>query len=171
MMTFIAWITTYSAQIQTLCSLIGLLLAVFALLFAIHQIKIAQAERIFSLKYQVVSETFLMLQNIENMLNKIKLLQGGDLKTSMGSLNPTIKNSAKVLFDSLEEVTSHLEATKSAILSFQKGFSTKKNSITLDKLEHILNSQIKIQETLNSTQHRLNRIELKVSITFINQKK
>ncbi|WP_419275496.1 hypothetical protein [Acinetobacter baumannii] len=99
------------------------------------------------------------------MQNKIRLLQKIELRDSLISTNNKIKDSAQNLHNSLEDVSVNLEITKSALLSFQKNFKDEKSSLTLESLEKILDSQINIQETLSSTQLRLNRMEISVNIT------
>ncbi len=158
------WLGINAGQIQSIVALIGLGVAAIAIIYSYIQVNLAKKERLFSLKYQVVTEHFAMLKNIESMQNKIRLLQKIELRDSLNSTNNKIKDSAQNLHNSLEDVSVNLEITKSALLSFQKNFKDEKSSLTLESLEKILDSQINIQETLSSTQHRLNRMEISVNI-------
>lgn len=158
------WLGINAGQIQSIVALIGLGVAAIAIIYSYIQVNLAKKERLFSLKYQVVTEHFAMLKNIESMQNKIRLLQKIELRDSLNSTNNKIKDSAQNLHNSLEDVSVNLEITKSALLSFQKNFKDEKSSLTLERLEKILDSQINIQETLSSTQHRLNRMEISVNI-------
>lgn len=158
------WLGINAGQIQSIVALIGLGVAAIAIIYSYIQVNLAKKERLFSLKYQVVTEHFAMLKNIESMQNKIRLIQKIELRDSLNSTNNKIKDSAQNLHNTLEDVSVNLEITKSELLSFQKNFKDEKSSLTLEGLEKILDSQINIQETLSSTQHRLNRMEISVNI-------
>jgi|GEM_PF-7084555 len=142
------WVVNYSSVIQTLCSVLGLILAICALIFAIHQIRIAQEQRFHALKMQHLSslhETIysakkakLKIQNINNDLFDILM---SDIEISLfEQVNETISTNKRFseTFDFAETICSELLAM----------FKDSKNEITISKLENVSDARVDLIHSL-----------------------
>lgn len=150
----------YSGQLQTLAAYIGLGLAFYALFYSKKQITFSQTERLYSLKIQVSTEFFLLLEKIETTLNKIRVIQEIEIDKCKDIYNEEFSNRINILVNSLKDTYENLKSTKVTLENFHTAFIDIKSTISLSELENIIDKQIKIQEKILSSHHTINRIEI-----------
>lgn len=151
-----------SGQIQTIAAFIGIGLAIYALIYSKKQISFSQTERLYSLKIQVSSEYFLLMEKIEITLNKIKVIQEIELDKCKDIYNENFNTRINDLINSLKVVESNLKTTKVSLEDFHTSFLDRKSNTSLNELEKIIDTQIKIQEQILSSLHTVSRIEINV---------
>ncbi|HAV3169952.1 hypothetical protein [Acinetobacter baumannii] len=149
-----------SGQFQTIAAFIGLGLATYALMYSKKQIAYSQTERRYSLKIQVSSEFFSLLEKIETTLNKIRIIKEIEIDKCKDIHNEEFNKRINVLVNSLKVTEDNLKSTKESLESFHTSFLANKSHTSLNELENIIDNQIKIQEGILDSLHTINRIEI-----------
>ncbi|MDA5020792.1 hypothetical protein PGK15_02700 [Acinetobacter baumannii] len=152
------WILTYSIAIQTICSILGLCLAIFAIFFAVVQINISQKQRAFQLSSDYLKDNYSAMQIVENIIlkstlakidfNEAKLLESdASLKEQFNSYTTLIDNALPSLINSRDQ----LEELFNLI-------HDKKIKLSINTVEDSLTQRIKILSIVNQTENKLNEM-------------
>lgn len=157
------WLGNNAGQLQTIAAVIGLFLALYALIYSKAQIKHAQNERLFSLRNQLFSESYSTIQTIENTLKQINLIKKQIITPLMNSNNHSVHNELISINKSLDLTIKSLNDTKIELTNFLADFKNEKSVLTIDLLELLFDKQLSVQEKILQTQHNINGVELSLS--------
>jgi hypothetical protein len=148
MNSVIHWLTTYSSIIQTFCAVLGLVIGLFALLFAIHQINISQKQREFQLTHDYIYDNTNILIQIENIETRIQLTKI--------EINESIdeQDDEDIKFKLLNKIQD-LDDLLPDLIEIKKYFSEKTNNIFLNKVKLTIGQ---LEQTLTERMKALNFI-------------
>lgn len=141
-MTFLNFITSYSSAIQTICAVLGLILGLFALVFAIHQIKIAQAQRFFVLKTQFLTEVNHAVIESRKGIYRLDNLKNELLSIVDYNSDPKILDAIQRTQDSLKPLYSAFNTAEEINLQILERFENQDLELSITLLEEV--SEVRI---------------------------
>lgn len=177
MINILNWVTTYSSSIQTICAVLGLILGIFALIFAIHQIKISQQQRFFHLKSEFLKDSFDALQFVEKIESKILITKVEFQESILNEPDNAIKESYQNNMLMIENITTFVSDVKKELKKMFDQIHNKEMILTIHEFEETLSQRIELLSLISEFDGKLNDLillchfETKQKIHIISQEK
>lgn len=153
-------IITYSTLIQTTCAVLGLILGIFALIFAIHQINISQKQRSFHLKSEFLKDSFDAMQIVEKIEEKIKITKIEFQEAILNESDYSIKESYQNKIAMIEKLAPTVVEAQKELNKMFNQIHKKEIHLTIKELEESLTERIQLLSFISECDSKLNELIL-----------
>lgn len=157
-----------SGQLQTLFSLIGLMLAVIAALYAKTQIKLSQQQRFFELKLSILNEAYEckdLIYEIQHKNKELKYQFSRLLYTQNKTLNDNLDGCNYNYHEYFQMIMKLLETPEEVVDKLITGLKDEEQEVSLDELEkylkHLITSKGSIYSARNGYLRRIEELKFK----------